>query len=188
MPFTIFIATYTIMLLAEFGDKTQLVALSIMSRTKKPFTVALGATIGITLTTIVGIAIAALISKNIDPYITRIVAGSLFLLLGLLTFKEALNHEGEGQQEKPTIKNPFLSAISFVAIAELGDKSQLFVIAQSLSGNFWEVFFGAILGMATILFLTAIIGDALIKKVPEKYLKFIAATLFVMAGLFIFLT
>ena len=179
-----FITTYLIMLIAEFGDKTQLVALSIMTKSKKPFTVALGATIGIVFTTVLGLIAAILLSGFIDSDLIPIVSGIVFIILGILSLREAVDGEEnvEELQEETPINNPFLSAITLVALAELGDKSQLFVIGQALEGELLSVFLGATLGMATILFATAIIGETLLKKLPENFLKYIAGALFLIAG------
>ncbi len=175
------------MLVAEFGDKTQLVALSLMTKTKRPFQVASGATIGILITTIIGIAVALLLAELIPTDIISVVSGIIFLVLGLLALREARGKEEteEGSDDDVPIKNPFFSAVGLVALAELGDKSQLFVVAQTLAGDSIGVFFGAVLGMATILFATAIVGETLMKKLPDSYLDYGAAGLFILAGLLI---
>ncbi|RMG28110.1 MAG: hypothetical protein D6732_19550 [Methanobacteriota archaeon] len=183
-----FATTYLLMLIAEFGDKTQLVALSIMTKSRKPFRVALGATIGIVFTTVLGLIAAILLSEFIDSNLIPLVSGIVFIILGVLSLKEAISkEEEEDYPEEKQIRHPFLSAVSLVALAELGDKSQLFVVGQALKGDLLAVFLGAALGMATILFTTALIGETLLKKLPENFLKYLAAALFFIAGILILL-
>lgn len=182
------VTTYLIMLIAEFGDKTQLVALSIMTKSKKSFSVALGATIGIAFTTVLGLIAAILLAEFIDSNIIPFVSGIIFIILGIFSLKEAFMEEEEEElKDEPQFRNPFISAISLVALAELGDKSQLFVIGQALEGEVLAVFLGATLGMATILFATALVGETLLKKLPENFLKYLAGALFLIAGILILL-
>ena len=134
---TTILTTSVILFLAEIGDKTNLVALSLMINTQKPWTVTLGAFFGLILSTIVGVLIAVFISTLIDPELFSILSGVLFILLGLFTLKEIYFNK-KVKEEEIEIKNSEMSStkivlksIALVGIAEFGDKSQLFVIGQA---------------------------------------------------------
>lgn len=80
----------------------------------------------------------------------------------------------------------FGSALSLVFIAELGDKTQLAVIAQTCKHRRpWAVFLGASLALTTVTALGAIGGQLLGQVIPELALQTVAAVAFVVMGVLI---
>jgi len=76
----------------------------------------------------------------------------------------------------------FLSTFGLLLLAELGDKTQLAVIAQVCKFNRpWAVFLGATLALAIVTALV-VVGQALTTIVPEAILRKVAAAAFVVMG------
>lgn len=181
-----FLSTFGVMLLAEFGDKTNLITLSLASKSKQPLVVAVGGMIGIGLISIIGVLIGSIAGQIIPIGIVNILAGIIFLWMGISELQE------EDEEEEPnslTINELsskiaiFRAAIVLVAIAEFGDKSQLFVISQAAIENPFAVFLGALLGMGVIIFLSAYFGDKVLSKVPEHILSYLIGAILIVAGL-----
>jgi len=77
----------------------------------------------------------------------------------------------------------FLSTFGLVFVAELGDKTQLAIVAQT-----WKyrsplpVFLGGSIALITVTALGAVGGQALGRLIPEMAIRVIAAALFVIMG------
>ncbi len=187
--FTTILTTSMILFVAEIGDKTNLVALSLMINTNKPWTVTAGAFFGLILSTIVGVLIAVFISTLIDPDLFSILSGILFILLGLFSLRELYLkkevEELEINSNELSRSKIIVKSIALVGLAEFGDKSQLFVIGQAGIHDPIAVFLGAMIGMGLILVLTALIGERLIKSIPKEKIHLIAALMFIIAGVWI---
>lgn len=80
----------------------------------------------------------------------------------------------------------FLSTLGLLLLAELGDKTQLAVIAQTCKHEQpLAVFLGAILALALVTGLGVLVGQALTALVPETILRKAAAVAFILMGILI---
>jgi len=80
----------------------------------------------------------------------------------------------------------FLSTLGLLLLAELGDKTQLAVIAQTCKyGQPIAVFLGAVLALALVTGLGVLVGQALVAVVPEAVLRKAAAAAFMVMGILI---
>lgn len=80
----------------------------------------------------------------------------------------------------------FLSTLGLLLLAELGDKTQLAVIAQTCKyGQPIAVFLGAVLALALVTGLGVLVGQALVAVVPEAVLRKATAVAFVIVGILI---
>ena len=80
----------------------------------------------------------------------------------------------------------FLSAFAVLFVAELGDKTQLAVIAlTSNSKGPISVFLGASAALACVTLLGVLGGQALVSLVPADLLRKLAAGAFVISGVLI---
>ena len=70
------------------------------------------------------------------------------------------------------------------AVAELGDRTQILVIALSASsGKPFSVFIGAVLGIAVVCGVSAALGEGIVKAISAERLQKLAALAFVAMGL-----
>jgi putative Ca2+/H+ antiporter (TMEM165/GDT1 family) len=79
--------------------------------------------------------------------------------------------------------------ITFVTlfVAELGDKTQLSVISlTSKTGEPIKVFIGAACALVVVTLLGVLVGETLVRFVPETVIKKIAAAAFVVIGILMF--
>lgn len=190
-----FISTIGILALAEFADKTNLVALSLMAKSQKPYTVAIGGMIGIAIVTLIGVIIGILIGDVLPLNYIPILAGSIFIWIGISELIEddddsdRIDNESISKENQNTIKSDILlNSIFFIGLAEFGDKSQIFVITRAIDSNPVAILFGAIIGMGIIMFATAYFGELLIEKLPEEKIHKFAHYSFVVAGFLILIS
>lgn len=78
----------------------------------------------------------------------------------------------------------FLTSTTLVAVAEIGDKTQLATVALGARHDAlaWVVL-GTTLGMMIANVPAVIVGEALAHRVPMKMVRWIAAALFAAAGI-----
>ena len=79
----------------------------------------------------------------------------------------------------------FFSVFFTIFLAELGDKTQLAVLAQSANApSRWTVFFAATLALSLSTALAVFAGAAFHRHVSPRALKLAGGVLFVVFGLF----
>ncbi|MFQ5714136.1 MAG: TMEM165/GDT1 family protein [Candidatus Scalinduaceae bacterium] len=84
MDWKIFIATFSTIFLAELGDKTQIAAIIMTSKTNKPLTVFIGSMIAFAVITIIGVAFGGVITKVIPIYLIKVLSAVAFITVGIL--------------------------------------------------------------------------------------------------------
>jgi len=83
---------------------------------------------------------------------------------------------------------PLLSSFGIVALAELGDKTQLAVIGLSPEGKSNSVFIGALLAFALVDGVSALIGGSLSVLIPTFWIGLGAGTAFILFGVYTLLS
>jgi len=86
MDWKVFLTTFGTIFLAELGDKTQLAAIMMTSKTKLPLSVFLGASLALCLVTIVGVLLGEGLIAVIPQNILKKVAALAFVAIGLWMF------------------------------------------------------------------------------------------------------
>jgi len=83
---------------------------------------------------------------------------------------------------------PLLTTFGLIALAELGDKTQLTVIALSAGYDRAKVFTGVVLAFALVTGLGVLVGEGLLRIIPESFIKILAGLLFVGFGFWMLLS
>lgn len=86
MDIKIFFTALSAIFLAELADKTQLVSITLSSKTGKPWSVLLGSIAGYALVTLVSVLIGTFLSKHLHPELFRYGGAVVFITVGLLMF------------------------------------------------------------------------------------------------------
>jgi putative Ca2+/H+ antiporter (TMEM165/GDT1 family) len=84
MDWKIAAATFTLMFLAELGDKTQLLGVARTAETGAPVSVFVGATLALALSTALGVLLGGTVSRLPD-WVVRLAAGLVFTGFGMWT-------------------------------------------------------------------------------------------------------
>jgi putative Ca2+/H+ antiporter (TMEM165/GDT1 family) len=168
--------------LAEMGDKTQLLAMCFAARYK-----ASKVLIGVFLATILNHALAVgagyLLKEVMSQYslYIQVVASLSFIGFALWTIRgDTVDDTCDNRSKYGPIATV---AIAFF-IAEMGDKTQFATVSLAASyGNPLAVLLGTTTGMLIADGIGIIFGVVLNKKIPEKAMKWIAASIFAICGL-----
>lgn len=87
---TIF-TTFWIVFLAELGDKTQLQTMLLATQSKSAWTVFVGSSLALILSSLIGVFAATILNKYISPQQLQTTAGFAFIIIGVLTLAGRLN-------------------------------------------------------------------------------------------------
>jgi len=177
------LSTFAIVALAEFGDKTQIAVVSLSAK-HRPRSVFIGVILALAL---VG-GISALIGGAIAPFIPAfwigLGAGISFLIFGVYTLFSKEDTVFKIKEHSKTVTTSFV----LIAIAELGDKTQLAIIALSAEYSATiQVFLGSMLAFALTSALGVVLGTIISRYVSARYIKIGSSLIFIVFGaLFIF--
>lgn len=84
MNWNALLSTFALIFLAEMGDKTQLAAITMVSRTRSPLAVFLGASLAMALVTLIGVLGGELLVRFVPEEYLRKIAATAFILIGIL--------------------------------------------------------------------------------------------------------
>ncbi|MBN1676770.1 MAG: TMEM165/GDT1 family protein [Kiritimatiellae bacterium] len=79
------LATFSMIFLAEMGDKTQLAVFNFAAKSQAPLAVFIGGGAALLLTTLLGVLFGGAIARAIPAHVVRYAAGSLFIAFGIWT-------------------------------------------------------------------------------------------------------
>jgi putative Ca2+/H+ antiporter (TMEM165/GDT1 family) len=173
--------------MAEMGDKTQLVALAFATRYKVKDVIGgiFAATLFVHLFSVV---IGQFMGNFIPMSYIQFLAGASFIGFGIWTLR---GDELDDEHERKSKFGPFMTVAIAFFLAELGDKTQLATISlaaqYSTTGvsqisSFIQVWVGSTLGMVIADGLAIIVGIVMGKKLPEKFIKWVSAAIFIGFG------
>lgn len=175
---------FLFVLVAEMGDKTQLLAMACASKYKLKQVIA-----GVFAATLLLNGLAVLIGTYLGSYIkfeyVKLAAAFLFIGFGLWGLKDEDEEEIEGEacSLKEDKFGPIITVGTTFFLAELGDKTQIMTLtfaAQEKAPIL--VLIGATLGMMVADTLGIAGGTLISKYLPEKYIKLGAAFIFIVFG------
>ena len=169
-----------IVALAEIGDKTQLLALVLAARFKKPWPIVAGILVATLANHAIAGAVGAWITQQLGADVMRWILGLSFLAMAVWMLIPDKIDEDE-KKEAPR-HGVFLTTVILFFLLEIGDKTQVATVA--LAARFSElamVVAGTTLGMMLANAPVVFFGDALAKKVPLKLVHTLTALIF--AGL-----
>ncbi len=175
----VFLSVAATIFTAELGDKTQLFIMGLASK-EKPMKVIAGMAISIILLNIMAVYLGVALSDFISPEIIGLISGFAFLIFAYLS----LSDETEMGERKKVGKYAIISIALMFFMAELGDKTQLSVIALSARdpANRFAIFGGAAVGMLLADGIGVMLGLKLGKRIPQKVFSRVAFILFAVFG------
>lgn len=84
MDFRVLLTTLGIIFLAEMGDKTQLAAMTMAAKTKKPWAVFIGASIALAAVSALGVLVGSVIGTYVPLEWVKRIAALAFIVIGVL--------------------------------------------------------------------------------------------------------
>lgn len=175
-----FITASLFVVLAEMGDKTQLLGMAFAARYRWQ-TVMLGVFAATVLNHLFAVLVGSYITNYVPMSTVQIVASLSFIIFGLWTIR---GDQLEGEDRERSMSPFWTVAVAFF-IAEMGDKTQLATIALAakFQSEIIPVWMGTTLGMMIANAIGILIGVVLGKQIPERLVKWGASLIFILFGM-----
>jgi putative Ca2+/H+ antiporter (TMEM165/GDT1 family) len=176
--------SFAVIFVAELGDKSQLMALTFATRFR-PWPVLAGITAATALVHLVSVGIGYGLGAALPTGWISLIAGVAFLLFGGWTLRgDTLTDTERGKAEQAT-GSAMLAVGGAFFLAELGDKTMLATITLATQHGWFGTWVGSTIGMVAADALAILVGRLLGRHLPEKIIKYGAAALFAIFGIWL---
>ncbi len=176
-----FLAAFGLLFVAELGDKTQLAILALAGRHSFR-TVFLAAAAAFALLNALAVSVGAALYEFLPEAVIKYGVAALFILFGLITL---LRRQEDGEEgEEARARNPFLSVFLLVSLMELGDKTQLSLLALTARYSYpFFVWLGGTLALWATSCLGALVGASLARVIPAPWMRRVSGVIFIAFGI-----
>lgn len=167
---------------AEFGDKSQLIAMTLTAR-YKTWVIIAGLTLSTAAMNVVSAFAGRILQEFINPEILSTLAGIAFLVFAALSLWD---RDDQAKAATPQGHGAAIIVISLTfAAAELGDKTMLAVMTLATQHPWQWVWIGSTIGMVASAGIAVFAGSAIMKRVSSHRIRYISAAAFALVGLVI---
>lgn len=177
-----FLVSTGIVALAEMGDKTQLLALILAARFKKPWPIVAGILVATLVNHALAGAAGAWVSTLVGPQMLRWILGASFLAMAAwMLVPDKLD---DTEDDKPPRYGVFFTTVIVFFLAEMGDKTQIATVMlaaryDAIVGVVAGTTLGMMLANAPVVWL----GERVMRLVPLRAVHIVSALVFTGLGL-----
>jgi putative Ca2+/H+ antiporter (TMEM165/GDT1 family) len=176
--------SFAVVFVAELGDKSQLMALTFATR-YRTWPVLIGITVATAVVHLASVAVGYGLGATLPTGWIALIAGLAFLGFGAWTLRgDTLTEEEKTKAERST-GSAILAVGGAFFLAELGDKTMLATITLATQYGWFGTWIGSTVGMVAADALAILVGRLLGRHLPEKVIKYGAAALFAIFGIWL---
>jgi len=178
-----FLVSTGIVALAEMGDKTQLLALVLAARFRKPWPIVLGILVATLANHAMAGALGAWITTVISPQTLRWILGASFMVMAVwMLIPDKLDEDAvDGQLPRFGV---FGTTTLLFFLAEMGDKTQIATVMLAARYDAWAwVVAGTTVGMMLANAPVVWLGARITRLVPLRVVHIVSALIFAGLGL-----
>jgi putative Ca2+/H+ antiporter (TMEM165/GDT1 family) len=183
-----FLVSTGLVALAEIGDKTQLLALVLASRFRRPWAIIAG----ILVATLANHALAGaagrwastLLTSHLDPnWIRWGLAAGFVAMAGWTLIPDKLDDDDKPQRSPA---GAFMTTLVAFFLVEIGDKTQVATVALAARyPDLLAVVAGTTLGMMLANAPIVLLGHKLADRLPTGGVRYTAAACFLLLGIYL---
>ncbi|MBP7412887.1 MULTISPECIES: TMEM165/GDT1 family protein [Simplicispira] len=176
-----FLVSTSIVALAEMGDKTQLLALVLAARFRKPWPIVLGIFVATVLNHALAGAAGAWVTTVLGPQVLRWVLGVSFIAMAVwMLIPDKLDDGETGNAPRLGV---FGTTVLAFFLAEMGDKTQIATVMLAAQYNAYAwVVAGTTLGMMLANAPVVWLGERMMRRVPVRAVHIVSALIFLALG------
>lgn len=167
--------TLGLVALAELGDKTQLVCMTLAAR-HPASPVLFGAVLAFAVLNLLAVGFGAVAAAWLPEWLVAAGVAALFAAFGLHALREA-GAETVAVEERDG-RGILVSTFALIFLAELGDKTQLAVAGLAGTQDALAVWVGGTLALALTSALGVLAGQTLLRRLPRRLLHLVGGALF----------
>lgn len=182
-PVTTLLVSAGVVAAAEFGDKTQLLALVLATRFRRPGPIILGILLATMANHLAAGWLGEWLGSLLRGPVLRWALGLSFIAAAGWVLLPDRMPEDEGALAQPG-HGAFVTTLAAFFLAEIGDKTQIATIA--LAARFEAlvpVVAGTTLGMLIANVPVVLLGNSLAQRIPLRPIRLIAAAIFLALGI-----
>jgi Ca2+/H+ antiporter, TMEM165/GDT1 family len=169
-----------VVFVAELGDKTQLVVLTLGARQRMAAVLA-GLAVTIALLQAIAVSAGAVIARIVPDRALTLAASALFFGFAVWTWRTA-GRDGDDEVVMARGGSGVAAVCAAFFLAELGDKTQLTTAALAAEHGIAATWVGATLGLLAATVLALVAGRALASRVSSRTLARVGAGAFAAVG------
>jgi putative Ca2+/H+ antiporter (TMEM165/GDT1 family) len=179
-----FALSFGLILVAELGDKSQLMALAFASR-YRAWTVLVAISLAALLILGVSVLIGSAFALALPTATIRLAAGLAFFGFAVWTLRGDDPGEGEESRARATGHWAILTIAAAFVLAELGDKTMLTTVTLATTQEPVGTWLGATAGMVVADAIAIAIGAMLGTRLPQAAVRLLSAAAFAAVGAFL---
>jgi putative Ca2+/H+ antiporter (TMEM165/GDT1 family) len=171
---------------AEIGDKTQLLAIVLAAKFRKPAPIILGILAATLLNHAAAATLGYLVAQWLGGRTFQIVVGAAFLVMAAWALVPDKDDEGAAERSRGGV---FLTTLVAFFLVEIGDKTQ--IATSLLAARFHEIAIvtaGTTLGMMLANVPAVLLGEAATRVIPLQVVRIVAAAIFAVIGAWVLLS
>ena len=168
-------ATFLLIALAEIGDKSQLVCMTLAAR-HRPAPVIIGAISAFAILNLLAVLFGAAVAAWLPEWLVIFAVAILFGVFGISSLRYRAEEEDGTIEEQPG-NSVFITTFLLIFLAEFGDKTQIAVAGMGSTVAVWA---GATLALAGTSILGVIAGRKLMEKLPLLWIHRISGGFFLL--------
>jgi len=173
--------SFGIVLLAELGDKSQLMALAFAAR-YPAWTVLAAVTVATLIVHAFSVLLGSAAALALPTNVINIVAGLAFFVFAAWTLRGDQLGERDASRAAQSTRWAMLTIGTAFFLAELGDKTMLATVTLATTEEPIGTWLGSTAGMVAADALAIGVGALLGSRLPDRAIKLFAAGAFVVFG------
>ena len=174
-------STFALIALAEIGDKSQLVCMTLAAR-HRPWPVLSAAVMAFAFLNLLAVLFGAGVAAWIPEHITAATVSVLFAVFGFHALRAGSDDASEEVRERGR-HSIFFTTLALILVAEFGDKTQIAVAGLASTLPALAVWTGATLALTMISALGVWAGNTLFKRLPTHWLHRAGGLIFLLFSL-----
>lgn len=160
--------TFLLVLLAEFGDKSQLVCMTLATR-HRGLPVVVGAVSAFALLNLLAVVFGAAVAAWLPAWLVTVAVALLFGVFGLSALRHQTNVEEAGPRERSGDRI-FVTTFLMILLAEFGDKTQIAVAGLGTAADVSAVWTGATAALTCTTAAGVIAGRRLLQHISLAWI------------------
>ena len=172
------LSTFVLIALAEIGDKSQLVCMTLATR-HRHWPILLGATAAYVILNVVAVLFGASITAWVPERLMAGIVAVMFAAFGVHALLNQGDEDSEEVREKPG-HGIFMTTLMLILVAEFGDKTQIAVAGLAGSMDPVPVWVGATIALVMVSALGVWAGRTVLQGLPMHWLHRAGGGIFLM--------
>ena len=174
--------TFLLIALAEFGDKSPLVCMTLAAR-HRGLPVVLGAVTAFAILNLLAVLFGAAVAAWLPEWVVTLAVAVLFAVFGISALRYKEEDEDETVEEKPG-HGVFATTFLLIFLAEFGDKTQIAVAGLGSTTEATAVWVGATAGLACTSILGVVAGRKFLHKLPLLWIHRVSGLFFLALAIY----